>query len=125
MVRHNKIIRGSNKSISSVIDGKVAKKDIVTVFKDKYENVFNSVSYDKCAMNALLYKIGKDIETSCNDSKCKQSMHYVECNIVHKAISHIKNGKNDGYDGLTSDYFINATPLLYNYISILFSMMIK
>ena len=120
-----KKIRGNNKSISSVIDGKVAKKDIVTVFKDKYENVFNSVSYDKCAMEALLNAIEKDIEISCNESKCEQSMHYVECNIVHKVMSHVKNGKSDGYDGLTSDYFINATPLLYKYISILFSMMIK
>ena len=32
--------------------------------------------------------------------------------------------KNDGYDGLTSDYSINGTQLLFHYLSILFVLML-
>ena len=38
---------------------------------------------------------------------------------------HLKRGKNDGYGGLTSDYIINGTPLLFQYLSILFSLMLS
>ena len=37
----------------------------------------------------------------------------------------MKNGKNDGYDGLTSDYLVNGTPLLYHYLSFLFSLILS
>ena len=34
-------------------------------------------------------------------------------------------GKSDGYDGLTSDYIINGTPLLTLYLSLLFPLMLS
>ena len=48
------------------------------------------------------------------------------CNIfnIHSAIKLLKSGKNDGFDGLTSDYLLNASPLLYEYLSFLFTCML-
>ena len=43
---------------------------------------------------------------------------------VTSAIKKLKPGKNDGYDGLSSDYYCNGTPLLSRYISALFNCMI-
>ena len=51
--------------------------------------------------------------------------HGIPYNIVLKSINKLKTEKNDGYEGLTSDYFRQGTPLLYEYISFLFTCMIK
>lgn len=37
----------------------------------------------------------------------------------------MKKGKSDGYDGLTSDYLLNGTPLLFHYLSLLFTGILK
>ena len=44
--------------------------------------------------------------------------------IMSKIPSKIKPGKGDGFDGLTSDYLINASSLLYVYLSHLFTTML-
>ena len=36
----------------------------------------------------------------------------------------LKSGMNDGFDGLTSDYLLNASPLLYEYLYFLFTCMV-
>ena len=51
--------------------------------------------------------------------------HGIPYNIVLKSINTLKTEKNDGYEGLTSDYFRQGTPLLYQCISFLFTCMIK
>ena len=40
------------------------------------------------------------------------------------AIKKLKPGESVGYDGLSSDYYCNGTPLLSRYISALFNCMI-
>ena len=39
-------------------------------------------------------------------------------------LKNLKPGKSDGYDGLSSDYYYNGTPLLSRYIFALFNCMI-
>ena len=41
--------------------------------------------------------------------------HAISDSSVDDAIKKLKIGKSDGYDGLTSDYIINGTPLLTHY----------
>ena len=43
---------------------------------------------------------------------------------VTSAIKKLKPDKSDGYDGLSSDYYCNGTPLISLYISALFNCMI-
>ena len=38
--------------------------------------------------------------------------HAISDSSVDDAIKKLKTGKSDSYDGLTSDYIINGTPLL-------------
>ena len=40
--------------------------------------------------------------------------------LAKQLIEPLKSGKNDGSDGLTSNYLLNAWPLLYEYLSFLF-----
>ena len=51
--------------------------------------------------------------------------HNINSSNIKDVINKLKRGKNDGYDGLTSDYLINGTPLLFHYLSILFSLMLS
>ena len=67
-------------------------------------------------------------DTVCNKVlSCNANDHshmFSDSNITY-AIGKLKRGKSDGYDGLSSDYIINGTPTLFNYISILFSLMLS
>ena len=44
-------------------------------------------------------------------------LHYLNVETVSCAISKMKAGKSDGYDGLTSDYLKNGSDLLYSCIT--------
>ena len=50
--------------------------------------------------------------------------HTVNVNDVENAINKLKPGKSDGFDGITSDYLINASPLCFVYLSYLFTTML-
>ena len=63
-----------------------------------------------------------------NDGICHCSgnhSHNINSSNIKDAINKLQRGKNDGYDGLTSDYIINGAPLLFNYLPILFSLMLS
>ena len=63
----------------------------------------------------------------CSDiSECDENHSHVisEANVVD-ALRHMKKGKSDGYDGLTYDYLLNGTPLLFHCLSVLFTAMLK
>ena len=62
-----------------------------------------------------------DIISDCND---KRSI-VITANEIKNAIKHMKPGKSDGFDGLTTDYFLNGSPLLSEYISCLFTCMLS
>ena len=74
-------------------------------------------------MNVLYNDVTADISGHCI---CKSECHtHVISSInIHGAIKLLKSGKNDGFDGLTSDYLLNASPLLYEYLSFLFTCML-
>ena len=70
----------------------------------------------------------KILYNEVNDGICHCSgnhSHSINSRNIKDAINKLKRGKNDGYDGLTSDYFINGTPLLFHHLSILFSLMLS
>ena len=49
-----------------------------------------------------------DIVSDCND---RDSFTVTMAAIIN-AIKHLKPGKSDGFNGLSTDYFINGSPLL-------------
>ena len=44
---------------------------------------------------------------------------------IMNAIQHLKPRKSDGFDGLSTDDFINGSPLLSEYLSCLFTCMLS
>ncbi len=118
-------IRGSSKRIASIIEGCSDNISIADCFAHKYKQLFNSVHahddmvhlYDNVCCD--LYNMYK--QKQMLDDQCL----IIPFDIVDKSIKGMKSGKSDGFEGLTSDYLKKGTPLLYEYLSILFSCMIK
>ena len=71
-----------------------------------------------------MLELYSDINDRINCSYGDHS-HAISDSSVSDAIKKLKIGKSDGYDGLTSDYIINGTPLLTHYLSLLFSLMLS
>ncbi len=114
-------IRGRKSVIVSNVDGYTKSADIANVFSRHYNELYNSIEFDNCDIN-MLYN---DVCDSIVDCKAQDHCHYFNDFSIILAIKKMKHGKNDGYDGLTSDYILNGTPLLYHYLSILFSLMLS
>ena len=116
--------RGKSKRTSNIIDDFSNDNDVFECFADSYENVFNQVGFNCSDMNELYNHVTVDISSNCIwDSECHT--HVISSINIHSAITLLKSGKNDGFDGLTSDYLLNASPLLYEYLSFLFTCMLQ
>ena len=48
--------------------------------------------------------------------------NYIDYSSVKYSISKLKVGKNDGFDGLSSDFILNGTELLCHHLSNIFSL---
>ena len=84
----------------------VNKIEIWWVYLSPIEKNYNDVSDSIC---------------NCTDNHS----HKLTESDLGDAIRKLKSDKGDGYDGLTSDYLINDTQLLFYYLSTLFSLMLS
>ena len=101
----------------SIVEGFSNDEDISSCFSSYYEELYNSVSFDSVEWSDLYKTINNKICNECIN-------HIVNVNAVENSIKKLKHGKSDGFDGLTSDYLINASPLFYVYLSHLFTNML-
>ena len=86
-------------------------------FSDHYKQLYNSVDFPSCEWKELYSYVCNDIVSDCND----RDFLIVTIDAIINAIKHLKPGKSDGFDGLSTDYFINGSPLLSEYLSCLFT----
>ena len=119
-------IRGRTTRIALSIDGYSTSSEIVNCFASKYKYLFNSVLTNNDEMQMLYNTVCCEYRENCKyviivTGHC----HGILYNIVLKSINKLKTEKNDDYEGLTSDYFRQGTPLLYECISFVFTCMIK
>ena len=71
-----------------------------------------------------MHDVDKHIQLRCLNSNC-YNYHAVTVYDVQQSLKHLKKRKRDGLTDCESDNFINATPKLSIYLSMLFSSMIK
>ena len=88
------------KPVSTTVNGKNNNSDIGCAFSDHYNDLFNWVNYNIEDLDNLYEKV-------CNDSLYCLGHKHITLSDIDNAIK--KNGKGDGYDGLTSEYLINGT----------------
>ncbi len=119
-------MRGNKVTTSRQIDGFTEESDILRIFTNKYEHIYNSVGYSCSAVETLLYDINVDITNRCLGAINEDNhLHYINKDSITSAVCDMKAGKSDGYDGLSSDYIINGTDLLNLYITCLFNCIIR
>ena len=114
----------NKKSIPTCIDNITGEKEISDLFHEKYRSLYNSVPYDSKEMQKLMHDVDKHIQLRCLNYNCYNS-HAVTVYDVQQSLKHLKKRKKDGLTDCESDNFINATPKLSIYLSMLFSSMIK
>ena len=112
------------------MDTVVGDKNITELFGYKYDELYNSVSYDKDEFLTLQKESDCNIELYCIGNvnhKSSNHIHTRDITVEHvnNAITRLKSEKNDNFEGLSSVNFKNGIHLLNVYISLLFSTMLS
>ena len=103
------------------------ESSIAELFSKKYNELYNSVSYEEQEMNDLMSVNKKDVEIFCVnsiDDTLYKHTHKISLAEVQAAVQKLKVGKSDCVDGFVSDNLKKGTECLYEIIALLFSTML-
>ena len=103
-----------------MIDGNSDSCSIAGMFSDKYAALYNSVPYDNITE---MKRIEAEVMTRLQ--KCNDDSYNITVHDVMNAVTHLKTGKSDGSEGLSSDHFIHGNRKLYVLLSILFTLFLR
>ena len=110
-----KRMKGRSRKSACTIDGVNGDKDIAVLFSDKYNTLYNSVTFD----NDDMFCIRSTIDHSLQN--IRSSGYVITPADIRIAVHNFKSGKGDGFEGLCSGYFINGTKgVYYVLLSIIF-----
>ena len=112
-----KRIKGSNSTVASNIDGCSNNEDIAQLFCNKYDDLYNSVSYDSHKMYLLEKKVNNLVVSECNN-------YHIGVFDINKAITNLKSGKSGGCENLFADHVIHGTRMLTVMLSLVYNSMI-
>ena len=108
-----------------MVDDLQDPQNISGLFKDKFETLFNSVSYNIDELNRLQADINRSIIDSYDTSNINNNTLIFNPNDVGKAINKLKTGKTDGSLPLTSDNILQSTDILNGHLALLFTIMVR
>ena len=114
-----KRIRGNSKVIANNVDG-VQGDAIADVFANKYNGLYNSVSYDDGEMSILK----KDIDVmihSCYDHSTDVRTPVISVQDVALAVGEMKTGKRDANHMLFTHHLVHGTNRLFVLLSLFFT----
>ena len=97
----------NNVSLPYQMDGVKADKDINNLFTEKYETLFNSISYDTSDMERLKQLITPEVESYSSDGNCNK-YQMINTQQVIKAVKKLKRHKHDGNTELYTNHFKSA-----------------
>ena len=112
-----KSMKGANSCVASSIDGLSCSKEIADMFLNKYNDLYNSVSYDSDEMCLLKQKVDNLVTDNCK-------LYTITVDDVVKAIKQLKSGKSGGCEGIFADHIINGTARLNTMLSLVYNSMI-
>jgi len=123
-----KKIKGNSSGFTTSVDGVSGAEAIASLFHDKYEHLYNCVSYDARQMATLKDELCQNIEKHDGSrydgtEVCKE--HTITFNDVSECVKLLNRGKHDGHRGHFSDHIMNGTTRLYVYLALLFDSMVS
>ena len=116
--------KGTKTARPSTVDDLQGDPVIAQLFANKYNELYNSVSYSTEDMSALLKQVDDLIESKCCKGKCSFN-HNISVDIVASSIKELKKGKHNGNFESQSDHFLNGTDRLNTLLSLLISCMLS
>ena len=111
-----KMTKTSN-NLPNAMDEVNGTDEIASLFADKYDALYNSVSYNINEMNRLENEIKSHIDIGCS-----KHIHNIHVQEVKDGISKLKLGKKEE-NGLFSNHFIHGSNRLIVVITLLFNSM--
>ncbi|ELU18191.1 hypothetical protein CAPTEDRAFT_188621 [Capitella teleta] len=81
-------------SCPNVVDGASGGKAISSIFLDRYNELYNSVSYDEEELNVVKMEIDELVGNKCVIGDCYYN-HRISTADVVKAVKGLKRGKSD------------------------------
>lgn len=112
-----KKMRGKGCTLPSNVAGIVGDEAIAELFKDKYDELYNSVGFSEDDARSNWDQISQLTDThtvTCNS-------HSISTDDVDRAIRRMKRNKHDGARGLYSDHLKNSPESLWVHLSHLFN----
>ena len=95
----------SNDELPSMMDGQMGTDDISKIFADKYETLYNTVSYNKHDMDKLKREIDSNIAKVCPNCLVQSNnRHSITVKELKHAVVMLKLGKKEE-NGLYSNHF--------------------
>lgn len=114
----------TNNELPSAIDGVSDLTEITEIFTNKYDALYNSVSYNTHDMNKLMENVDTKIGNIYSTAEERNHNQYITVNDIKKAISQLKSGKKEE-NGLSSNHFKIGSERLFIVISLLFNSMLS
>ena len=105
-------------NLPNIIDDKTEVEEISNIFADKYDTLYNSVSYSQNDLDRLKMDIERNI-----DNKCANHPHTISLKVLKDALSKLKLGKKEE-NGLFSNHLIYGSDRLIVMIALLFNSML-
>ena len=111
-------IKGRNKFLPSSIDGVVGDEEIAQLLSDKYNHLYNSVSYDVDEMNVINTEINKQIKENV--------AYYISVEEVIEDVQRLKLGKSDGDHTWPENFnhIIHGPKILFVLLALIFNSML-
>ena len=115
-------IKGNSKGVAKVIDG-AQGADIADVFADKYNTLYNSVSYCTAEMDELKRDVNISIMSDATGSNIGVQQS-ISADDVVRGVGEMKSGKSDSNHQFYTDHLLHGPQRLYVLLSMLFTAML-
>ena len=89
-------------------DGETDSNKIANNFACKYEELYNTVSFNQIEMNELMENVTSDIKHRCIEGGCN-SQHPISVTNIESAMKHIKSNKKDGFDDVSTSHLMHVS----------------
>ena len=120
-----KRIKGTRSRMASKIDDVTGDEAITKVFSDKFKELYNCTSYNRCEMSKLHERTCDEIMDKCLNSTCGCHYSNVTVTDVKEGLNKLKSGKKDGIYNLFTDHLIHGPHRLLVLLSLLYSFILS
>ena len=124
--RHARSFKKRKTSCPGKVDDISGEANIANHFACKFEDLYNSVSYDIDEMNNIKKEIDDLLDTNCSATGgCAHNAHDFSCNDISNGIKCLKLDKSDGNKDLVTNHIIHGGHRLNIMLALLFSAIVK